>query len=135
MSNLDMQRARHAMARIDEVVAAQASGQAALYGSYAKSLPASIRQIGLGQAMATLLAKAKGKREDAHHFLYRHIQSWLCDTHAASPYHKLTEQPDLLQHIIEGDEDAYIRAQAEVMAYLTWLKKLAVARLDSEERD
>ena len=110
-------------------------GSPKLYGSYVKALPASILQVGLGQALATLLAKAKGKQRDGNFLLYGHVQDWLCSKAEHSPYYTQGGTPDLLGTIINGEEDAYIRGQAEAMAYLNWLKKFAVAQLKDDGRD
>jgi CRISPR-associated protein Cmr5 len=147
-ASLDMRRARHAMTKIaqvkqylaqdaqaDQPLQPHPQGSPKLYGSYVKALPASIVQVGLGQALATLLAKAKGKQRDGNFLLYGHVQDWLCSGAEHSPYFTQSGAPDLLGAIIDGDEDAYIRGQAEAMAYLNWLKKFAVAQLKDEGRD
>lgn len=101
------------------------------YVSYAEGLPAAILQNGLGQAMATLLAAAaKGEKEDPHRLLYNHVAGWLTRDHADAPYPKATE---LMTAITSGEEDTYLRSQAEALAYLRWLKKFAVAFLKKVE--
>jgi CRISPR-associated protein Cmr5 len=97
------------------------------YVSYAQSLPATIVMNGLGQACATLLAKADGDLKDANRMLYDDLQSWLCRDHPAAPFPKT---PDLMQAIIEKDQRHYLRAQTEALAYLVWLKKFANAYLE-----
>lgn len=97
------------------------------YVSYVKGLPAGILMNGLGQAAATLLAAAKGKQDDAHYVLYRHLSEWLCRDALEAPYPNAT---DLLEAITQNDEADYVRAQAEALAYLEWLKKFAVALLE-----
>lgn len=142
MISLDILRARHAMMMIEQVRQYQTlqqvesqNGSPKLYGSYVKSLPASIVQVGLGQAMATLLAKAKGKVRDGNFLLYQHVQEWLCTKAEHSPYFNQDAEPDLLGAIMNGTEVQYIRGQAEAMAYLNWLKKFAVAQLKDEGCD
>jgi CRISPR-associated protein Cmr5 len=137
-TSVDMLRAQHAMAKIAEVKGFAASAEPAQrkraehYASYVKALPANIIQTGLGQALATLLARSKGQ-ETATREIYLHLQDWLCRQHTDSPYYEATQDPpDLLCAIVEGDEDEYLRAQSEAMAYLAWLKKLAAAQLDEE---
>lgn len=138
-ANLALLRARHAMDRVAEVRARQEGSddkvrrKALRYPAYVKALPAAIVQIGFGQAMATLLAKAEGDADDANHQLYKHVEHWLCRQAEHSPYYAADETPDLMSAIIRGEEDAYVRAQAETMAYLSWLKKFAVAQLRTEE--
>lgn len=135
--NIDRERAAHALATITGLPA-----DVKKYTSYVKGLPATILQNGLGQAMATLLAASKGKPamkqkdgenvvNEAHRLLYTHIQQWLCRDDALAPYREKEAIADgstvLMTRITDGDEPAYIRAQAEALAYLNWLKKFAVA--------
>ncbi len=141
--NIERQRAAHALQTIEAL-----PDDVNKYTSYVKGLPASILQNGLGQAMATLLAASKGddawarrpgsnggddrgKVGDAHRLLYNHLQAWLCDVRDDAPYSQ-EQAPDenstaLMEAITTGGGDAYIRAQAEALAYLNWLKKFAVA--------
>jgi CRISPR-associated protein Cmr5 len=37
--------------------------------------------------------------------------------------------------MVEGNQDAYLWAQAEAIAYVTWLKKFANAFLESSGKD
>lgn len=93
------------------------------YASYVKSLPATILMNGLGQAAATLLASKAAE----HKLLYQHMQEWICRNKASAPY---PGAGDLLDAITNNDRDAYMRAQSEALAWLTWLKKFAVAYLE-----
>ena len=134
--SIDQLRAQHALNKIESL-----QGQdVKRYTSYVKALPANILQNGLGQAMATLLAASKGKPafknnevNEAHRLLFAHLQSWLCRNDPAAPYpcdqEPTMEDTTLMEKITRGDEAAYIRAQAEALAYLNWLKKFAVAYL------
>ncbi len=122
---IDMQRAKHAYDQIEKTKKENKYGH---YVSYVKGLPATILQNGFGQAMATLLAAAKGKKEDAHWLLYSQIEDWLCKSNKCSPYQS-NDDINLMQQITKNDEDAYLYAQAEALAYLSWLKKFAAAYL------
>ncbi len=90
------------------------------YVSYVSALPATIIISGLGQAMAML----KAGKKPGHGILFNHMQDWLCSGWKHGPY-----SGDILPAIMAGTEDDYIRAQAEAMEYLEWLKKFAVAFL------
>ncbi len=138
--SIDRERARHAFQTINAL-----PKNVGKYTSYVKALPASILQNGLGQAMATLLAASKGKPamdgdavNEPHRLLYEHIQTWLCRDNRSAPYRTTngTEATNtqLMDAITEGDEAAYIRAQAEALAYLSWLKKFATAFRPEGER-
>lgn len=128
--SMEQRRARHALAHINSLATC---GQASYgnYIAYVKALPATILSNGLGQAMATLLAAAKGRAEDPHKRLYDHVSGWLCgdDPAADVPY---PGADDLIKAITTNEEPAYLRAQAEALAYLTWLKKFAAAYLKAE---
>lgn len=100
------------------------------YASYAAGLPAAIIANGLGQAAATLLAAAKGDKNDPHMILFEHLEHWLCREDKQAPYFTPAGQPkELMNKIVNNDRDTYMRAQAEALAWLQWLKKFAEAYL------
>jgi CRISPR-associated protein Cmr5 len=100
------------------------------YVSYVKGLPAAILMNGLGQAAATLLAASAGNYEKPHFVLYMHLQQWLCREGDSSPY---PGENDLMRAITQGGREQYLRAQAEALAWLTWLKKFATAYLSKQD--
>ena len=127
--SLDQRRAKHALERIKTH---QKDGtKQSEYLSYVKALPATILQNGLGQAMATLLAAAKGKENDPHQHLYKDVQSWLCSNNEDATFSK----GDLLEAITSNDQQHYLKAQAEAQAYLIWLKKFAAAFLNDKPHE
>jgi len=123
--SLAQRRARHALGLIHKhEKAGKASYQN--YVSYAESIPATIVMNGLGQACATLLAKAKGDLTQPHGLLYADLQSWLCGPDPAVPF---SGKPHLMDAIVGSDQAIYLRAQTEALAFLVWLKKFANAYL------
>ncbi len=127
--SIEQRRAAHAL----RVVRAIRDGDRKFhssYRSYVSELPAAILTNGLGQAAATLLAQAKEPR-DAHRLLFDHLEAWLCGGDEESPYAK----GDLLEALVENDQRTYLRAQAEALAYLEWVKKFAVAFLAKEKEN
>ena len=128
-SSLDQRRAAHALTTIKE---RRKHPRQSDYLGYAKALPASILQNGLGQAMATLLAAAGSSVDDPHFLLYRDVEDWLCGDDEDAPYRG---RPGLLEAIATTDQRQYLRAQAEAQSYLDWLKKLAAAYLKVDSRD
>lgn len=131
--SLDQRRAKHALERIKTRQGDDTKQSD--YLSYVKALPATILQNGLGQAMATLLAAAKGKENDPHHRLYQDVQSWLCGGDQESPFPKRGDQnsiEELIEEITKSDQQCYLKAQAEAQAYLIWLKKFAAAFLNEK---
>lgn len=102
------------------------------YVSYVSALPATIVMNGLGQALTTLVAKAKGKRDDPHRILFDHVAEWLNKEIEALrvPPNDLTF---VIDRLMETDQETYVHAQAETMAYLYWLKQFARAYLKTPE--
>ena len=128
--SLAQRRAGHALKEIQKHTERNKSSARPDYGnyvSYVTALPATVLMNGLGQACATLLSKAEGKPEKPYRLLYQDLQSWLCGTDSAAPFKGASE---LMEAITNGNQDAYLRAQAEALAYLVWLKKFACAYLE-----
>lgn len=127
--SMAQKRASHALGKVRELEteakrtsAKQAYG---LYVSYVKALPATIRLNGLGQALA--MEKAKAGKHVGHDKLFAHVSDWLLrGWGTSSPWYG---KPDIFTAITGGSQDDYLRAHAEALAYLDWLKKFAVAML------
>lgn len=136
---LAQRRAADALGKI-QGLAAQGKDAYGNYKSYAKALPANILMSGLGQAVATV----RSRDRKGYPQLYDHLASWLCGDDPDAPYPNYgmkdkvgsVHTSHLLQAIVEHDQNHYLRAQAEAMAYLEWLRKFADAFLEGgEERD
>jgi len=122
--SLEQLRAKHAL---------EAIGNLNDYGnflSYVNALPAAIRTNGLGQAMAT--ERAGSKDDKGHGKLYKALNDWLCRDDSWAPYPR---GMDLIEAIVKNGEAHYLRAQAEALAYLVWLKKFARAQLEPGSED
>jgi CRISPR-associated protein Cmr5 len=126
---LEQQRAANALERVHGLENERYGN----YRSYVERLPAQIVMNGLGQAVAMLYSQTpKSARDEksedarAYGYLYDHLQRWLCGDHDAAPYRK---KADLMKAITECDQDTYVRAHAEALAYLEWLKKFSRAFL------
>ncbi len=126
---IEQQRASHALTKVKDT----ADKEYGHYVSYVSAFPATIVMNGLGQALAMLLAAAGRKTDpakDPHRWLYDHVASWLAE-----------QIPDLggentdcvIERLMNSDQTVYIRAQAEAMAYLQWLKQFARAYLQEAE--
>lgn len=123
---LGQKRAAHALEAVKRLEKDNNYGN---FGSYVQRLPATIVMNGLGQAMASELAAARGcKDEDerAHKTLFELVESWLQKCNA---YPKT----DLMIAIVQGNQEDYVRAQAEALAYLDWLKKFSQAYLNGDK--
>ncbi len=102
------------------------------YRSYVDRLLPSIVMNGLGQALATELAAASGKEQNAHYLIYSHLQDWLVKQRKIWSESN-DSSDDLLENIIKNGEHYYLRAQLEALAWLEWLKKFANAYLPKED--
>jgi CRISPR-associated protein Cmr5 len=107
------------------------------YRAYVRALPAVIRSNGLGQAIAMELAGSSKKKNvgAAHKALLSHLSQWLESGWKNSPFPASgSGEPDrLIKAISRGSMANYVRAQAEAMAYLKWLKKFAEALIVVED--
>lgn len=132
MRTIEQQRAAHALARVAELQA-QTTEFRKRYRSYVDRLGPAIVMNGLGQALATECAAAgsepKKDDEKAHHELYAGLNAWLCrpDGGIYAPGN------DLLQELMKHDEEHYLRAQAEALAWLEWHKKCCRASFPKGE--
>lgn len=129
MKTLEQERAADALAKVRNIDQTLNAEKAEKFASYVEGLPATILANGLGQAAATLLARAKGDRQDPHYKLYVCLQEWLCRDARQAPYRAAV---DLMEAIVNNDRTTYLRAQAEALAWLAWLKKFTAAYLKKE---
>jgi CRISPR-associated protein Cmr5 len=133
---LDLKRASDTWGKVHRIMVEQKDEDwKDKYASYVENLPATVLTCGLGQAAAILLsaaAKTSDALNDPHMVLYVDLESWLCRPESEAPY---AGQHNLMQAIVNGNRQTYMNAQAEALAWLTWLKKLAVAYLKKEKGD
>lgn len=91
------------------------------YVSLARGAPADIQANGLGQTLAFW----KAKKELEHRQVYAAVSQWIQERLNLG-------DRDVLEWVIkDANTNDYRRATAEVMAFLTWLKRFAEAELDS----
>ena len=115
----EQKRASHALKEIKYLNVRKDSH----FVSYVSALPASIVMNGFGQAMAFELSSG-----NEHKILYSIMEKWLCNDSGV-----FTNEKDLMKAITENGQREYIRAQAEALAYLDWLKKFSRAYLEKGE--
>ena len=124
MQTIEQQRAMDALSRVEELKN-RSDKFKKRYRAYVDRLGPTIVMNGLGQALATESAAAgpKPKKEDeraqAHRALYRNLQCWLCRKDGGV----YPADKDILHAITKKDEQHYLRAQAEALAWLEWHKK------------
>lgn len=135
MKTIEQLRAADALARVNELLE-RADGFKKRYRAYVDRLCPTIVMNGLGQALATELAAAgpnpeKDEEHDAHHELYKSVQRWLCRADGGV----YPSSSDLLQAITSNEEEIYLRAQAEALAWLEWHKKFCRAAFPRGEEE
>lgn len=122
---LVQKRAAHALEQVKSIEKTEYGH----YVSYVSALPATILMNGLGHALLTLCAKAKNDRKKPHYILYTHVASWL-----SKQVKELEGGADgVISKLMANDQQVYVHAQAEALAYLNWLKQFARAYLREEE--
>ena len=126
--SLAQQRAQHALAAIS-TLEQQGPQNYGNYLGYVKALPANVRSLGLGQALAFALAKAEGDLKKPYGLLYQHVTAWLCTRPIYADALPNPTSQNFMEKLTRGTQDQYLHAQIETMAYLEWLKKFAVAKL------
>jgi CRISPR type III-B/RAMP module-associated protein Cmr5 len=134
---LDRKRAKNALDAVSSLVGQ--GGVASGYKSYVKGAPAMILTLGLGQALATFLARA-GNDEDkgqggtpaAYRTLFDHTTNWLFAEDPTGLLAAEREHSDPARRIAAllalGQRD-YLILQSEALAHLEWQKKFANALL------
>lgn len=129
---LDQQRAAYALQQIREL-GMQGENSYGNYVSYVSALPATIVMNGLGQALLTLLAKSQGDRHKPHRLLFNHVAGWLNTQIKELRCSDANNMTPVINRLLEQNQDVYVLAQAEAMAYLNWLKQFARAYLKEQE--
>jgi CRISPR-associated protein Cmr5 len=139
-------RADHALDEIEAYCAKEANVRLA-YLSYIKSLPATIRSNGLGQALAMLLARGGqssdagqgGNAPAAYRHLYDHVERWFqsdqcmhSDRVAELTRAAGSSGKPLLKAVTAATQHDYLLMQTEALLYAEWLKKFANAFLSAE---
>ncbi len=113
----------------EDVAAVQGQSFGGKYGGWVKKLPALVLTNGLGQTLAFLRAKGKGKA-NAPQTLYNHLSTWIMGEVAHEKGSLL-----LLEWLMQQDSATYRRATTEALAFINWLKRFAEAQLKIEETD
>lgn len=131
---LDQQRASRALNAVKGVVDLGSGNPAKRhqrkYVSYAKDLPVMILQCGIGQTLAFLDSKRKGKLGNAEADIISHISDWVGQSRGVT----LTKPANapvnwLLAELLSVDPRVWRRATDEAVAYTTWLKRFAEAMI------
>lgn len=134
MKTIDQRRAADALSRVTELNS-QSDKFKTRYRAYVDRLGPAIVMNGLGQALATERAAAgphpSKNDQQAHHELYTSLNNWLCRQDGGI----YRSGKDLLEEIMNNDEDHYLRAQVEALAWLEWHKKCCRASFPKGHED
>ena len=127
MRTIVQERAGHALKRVNKLLL-KPDDFKKRYRSYVDRLGPAIVMNGLGQALATEMAAAGSDSGNPHREVYESVQSWLCRRGGVYP-----AADNVLTGIVENDEESYLHAQAEALAWLEWHKKFCRAYLPAED--
>ena len=130
--DLEQERAEHALRCVKAVESESDRPMKSSYRSYVDRFGVAVVMNGLGQALATEYAaadagsQAPGPR--AHGRLFANVSAWLSQEGGV-----FAGADNVLDAIVASDQDAYVRAQMETLAWLTWHKKFCHALLPKPE--
>jgi CRISPR type III-B/RAMP module-associated protein Cmr5 len=128
MRDLERERAEHALRCVKELTGERDDLLKRSYRSYVDRFGGAVVMNGLGQALATEFAASDGGSQAsgprAHWQLYDNVRAWLCRDGGV-----FAGADDALDAILSCDQDTYVRAQTETLAWLTWHKKFCHALL------
>ncbi len=140
MKDLERERAADALAAVKRVMECPDDVQKN-YRSYVDRFGGAVVMNGLGQALATELAAGEAGRakdepssskpdKEAHQMLADNVSAFLSREDAV-----YEGESDVMTAIVSSDQAVYLRAQAEVLAWLTWHKKFCHAYLPKGSGD
>lgn len=123
---LDQQRAKFAYEAVSKI---KDKGDAENYETLAKNLGAQVLQNGLGQTVAFLMSKAKGKENSPHGTLLGQLTEWLITKRRilAAPADSVMKTEQLMDVLLVTNRNNWRRAENETLALATWLKRFAEA--------
>lgn len=97
------------------------------YRSTVMKLPTLILTNGLGQTLAFLKSKGKGKDSNAEEKVYQDLQGWLTKPNIVN--WERSVQGELIERIMAVNSGKYRFITIETLAFLNWLKRFADAVL------
>ena len=127
ISNLEHERAKEAWSCVDYVnIEIDSQGFKKEYRSIVMKLPTLIITNGLGQTLAFLKSKGKGNENKPEEKVYQDIDAWL------SKNIRWNTNTELIERVIALPSDKFRQITAEILAYLSWMKRFADAVLPKE---
>jgi len=126
---LEQQRALYALQTIQGHVS-DVDKDKRRYATLVRSLPSMVLQNGLGQALAYLLADARGDDRTPARRLYAELKQWLVgDVSDDRPEPAYDRGSELMEALMAGSRTDYQQAQLTSLALLGWMRKFADAYL------
>jgi CRISPR type III-B/RAMP module-associated protein Cmr5 len=129
MSTLELDRARFALQKIEEIKNVEGHDR---YKAELRDLPARLHSAGLGQTVASLLASQQENKPRAK--IYSWLEEWLRNAPVGYP-----AQLPLIDCIVgrnlpaDSKPASYMTASHEARALATWLKKFAEAFIEGKD--
>jgi CRISPR-associated protein Cmr5 len=117
---LEQERAKFALEKVRNWADRQGADT---YARHIRKLPAMVRNHGLGQALAFLLADDAGEEKPSG-TLYKDLGEWLINRRIYAG-----DSDKLMDQLVSCSRDNYTRAQEETLAFLNWMTKFADAFL------
>lgn len=114
---------------------AKSDGDGKKYRTLAQRLPAMIMTNGLGQTLAFLLSKPGTSGRSVEVRIATDLAGWLLCPDSPISWEEPDghRTPEALMCLIQNSTSVeYRQAATEVLQYVTWLKRFAVARLEGE---
>lgn len=133
MRTMAQKRAEFALKRVLDITAPEKKAE---FKKFVNGAPSMILQNGFGQSLAFCLAKGTNKdnvfvENDKHIVLFKMVVGWL-SLHEGDIRNEFATQTDkrlFIEELIAMDQQQYLTAQNETMAFLEWVKRFASAGL------
>jgi CRISPR-associated protein Cmr5 len=126
ITNLENQRAEFAL---NSITAANEEDYKGEYKGYVKKIPVLIKTNGLGNTLAFM----RSKKKVAYDLLYQQFSEWLSKSEC--PCKALPAGKDLLEFVISQPSPVYRHITKELIALLTWMRRLADSLIEGEAHD
>lgn len=111
--------------------AKNATGLGKEYKSYVKKLPMLIKTNGLGASFAFMFSKKNKDEGKFWNEIGKNIFDWL-STQKIIDSTKINNFDSLVNHINQYNSTEYRRLTAEVISFLTWLRRFADGLFEGE---
>ena len=126
---IEQKRALYAYTKVNEWIDDNSLDKVKLKTILLK-MPIMVLQNGLGQMLSFVLA---GKNTQVSQELNNLLQEWLCGDNDEDHPCKVYQSGKLIEKLINGSRDEYMRAQQETLELFNWVIKFSKAKLEVNE--